>query len=75
MKLSHAAHTILSICWEGEEPRGTSFVIGDTYNFRGTEFIATEDTYDELVLNQNKQPKSYKVMRFGKVVNVVGGRV
>lgn len=75
MKLSHEAHTILSICWDGDEPRGTSFIIGDTYSFQGTEFKPTEDTYDELFSNQNKQPRPYKVLRFGKVVNVVGGRV
>lgn len=75
MKMSHAAHTILSVCWEGDEPRGTSFVIGDTYNFRGTEFKATEETYDELFKNQELTNKPYKVIRFGKVVNVMGKKV
>ncbi|WP_431785931.1 hypothetical protein [Paenibacillus lactis] len=75
MKLSHAAHTVLSICWDGDEPRSTSFIIGDTYSFKGTEFKPTEDTYDELVKNQEMSNKPYKVVRFGKVVNVIGKRV
>ena len=50
-------------------------MIGDTYNFRGTEFKATEETYDELFKNQELSNKPYKVIRFGKVVNVMGKKV
>ncbi|MGM1044732.1 MAG: hypothetical protein ACQEXX_01160 [Bacillota bacterium] len=75
MKLSHEAHTILSICWDGDEPRGTTFVIGDTYNFKGVEFKTTEMTYEELLAHQEVSKRPFKIVRFGKVVNVIGKRL
>lgn len=75
MKLSKAAQIIYDYIWVDGQPRGTSFIIGDTYNVDGVEFKTSENTYEELEKYREESSRPYRVIRTGKVVNVMGGRL
>lgn len=65
---------ILSFCWDGDNPRSTSFVIGNTYEHAGEKYKATEEVYEELLSYKEIAAKPIKLFRSGKIVNVTGVR-
>lgn len=75
MKLSSEAKTLLNICWVNDEPRSTTFLVGEKTSFNGIEFKPTEETYNELVEYQSYSDRPYKVEKFGKFVNITGRKV
>ncbi|MGG1652248.1 hypothetical protein ABHN03_03870 [Paenibacillus sp. NRS-1775] len=75
MNLSKEAETLLNICWVDNEPRSTTFLVGEKTNFNGVEFKPTEDTYNELVEFQSHSTRPYKIEKFGKFVNLTGRKV
>ncbi|WP_326400909.1 hypothetical protein [Paenibacillus ottowii] len=75
MKLSREAETLLNLCWVGNEPRSTTFLVGEKMIFNGIEFKPTEETYDELFEYQQHSIRPYKIEKFGKFVNLTGRKV
>ncbi|MET3209642.1 UNVERIFIED_CONTAM: hypothetical protein ABIC26_002589 [Paenibacillus sp. PvR008] len=75
MKLTKEAEILLNICWVDDEPRSTTFLVGEKTSFNGFEFKPTEETYDELVEFQQHSNRPYKIDKFGKFVNLTGRKV
>ncbi|MDP9675369.1 putative RNA methylase [Paenibacillus jamilae] len=75
MNLSREAETLLSLCWVDNEPRSTTFLVGEKMIFNGIEFKPNEETYNELLEYQSSSPRPYKIEKFGKFVNLTGRKV
>jgi hypothetical protein len=70
--MSEEVKAILSLCWKGDQPMATNFIIGETYIHKDKKLTMTEDTYNELIEVQKEMP--IKIFRNNKLVNVVGLR-
>lgn len=75
MKLSDEAKHIIGLLWKDGKPMSTNFIIGNTYAIKDKKFKASEKLYEELVAYQKYIPHPYKIMRFGKIVNLIGTNI
>lgn len=76
MELSNDAKVILSLCWEDDERKCTSFIVDGKHEYTtksGLKFKPTNNTYEELEKYQAITDRPFKLYRSGDYVNITGG--